>query len=40
MKATYINPEITVLAIASEDILTASPVQLDVGEWGMEDNFA
>jgi len=39
MKSGYINPEVMILAIASEDVLTASSVRLDQGEYGMPDLF-
>lgn len=37
MKKTYFNPEAIVLAIASEDILTTSPLSLSNGD-GFQDN--
>ena len=40
MKSSYINPEVMILALASEDVITtSSPVRLDQGEYGMPDLF-
>ena len=41
MKSSYINPEVMILAIASEDVITTSgsPVKLAQGEYGMPDLF-
>ena len=39
MKSGYINPEVMILAVACEDVITTSPVRLDQGEYGMPDLF-
>lgn len=39
MKSSYINPEVMILALVSEDVITTSLIRLDQGEYGMPDLF-
>ena len=39
MKTKYLMPEIQVHTVPDWDVVRTSPVQLGLGEWGMEDNF-